>query len=107
MRFIRLTHRIGLCSPTMAVPQGKCKESSSCSDHEAGCFWSPSLILEPGKIPQLLPLFSLHWNLAGCNRVNELASESEGKQAKRKICHPCTFLWAALECVVQAKVHHK
>lgn len=58
-----------------------------------GCLSSPDLILGSWRIPRELLVFSRCWNLKTListkeclsDRVNELASEREGKQAKSKV----------------------
>lgn len=65
--------------------------SGSCSVHETGFLCSPSLVLESWRIHGELLAFSLHQNpekvgfSTSCsNRADELASNSEGEQAKGK-----------------------
>lgn len=65
-----------------------------CSVHEAGCLSSPSAVLGSERMPGELLIFSPHWNpkemalmqVKKClsSSIDELASQSEDKQATSK-----------------------
>lgn len=79
----------GLSSPKMAISCQKGQGSGSCSIHETGCLSSPSLVLKFWKFLEChssayVGFWRNHSPVKGWfrNRVNELASQREGRQAK-------------------------
>lgn len=79
-----------LRSPTMTISHWRTQECSHCLDHERGCLIDPIGHWIPGE----LRVFSVHWNpkklvlilVNEChsNRTDELARETEGKQAEAR-----------------------
>lgn len=72
-------------------------------------FWmsrSSSLTLEPKKIPEELLVFSQHWKPeeVGDNRVNDLASESKGREEANLLFIHVLLFGLPPESVVQMKV---
>lgn len=80
--FIRVVYRLWSGQSTVALSQWKSQESSCCSVHDTGCLSSPSLLLEPRRIPGEWLVFSL-CNLA-LQQGDRLASRNESKLAKSK-----------------------
>lgn len=94
-----------LVSPTTAVLLWKGQESRKNLAQETGCLSSCNLMLEPWRVSKELLGFSLcgileKWVLIPVkeclsNRINELARESEDRQAKSKIFFtPHPFIYA-------------
>lgn len=90
----------GLYDPAMAVSCQKGQGSGSCLVHKSGYLISSNLILEFWGMHRDLLVSVLHWNPeevdSNTNRgIDELSSESRGKQAKLKTFPgPCPFMWA-------------